>query len=178
MSKYTFDDQGDPHETHEPAEQPDADGSEAITPPARTPAPSVIQAASFRCTTCGYDLSGSAVGSTCPECNTPIGDSLRSGKADTTQNVSGYAIASLVMGILSIMACFFYGVPSFVLGVLGLGVNVAAKRQVRRGEAGGSTEGLATAGLVCSIIGLVTSLVWIGLLSIFVFGALLAAAQP
>lgn len=55
-----------------------------------------------RCARCGYDLSGSPVGGSCPECGTAVQASLRSGAADTG-NAAG--VISLVLGIIGVTAC-------------------------------------------------------------------------
>ena len=61
----------------------------------------------------------------------------------------GKAIAGLVLGILSIPASIFplFGLP---MGVLGIVYSVKGMKQ---------SEGMAVAGLVCSIIGLILTLI-------------------
>jgi len=66
-----------------------------------------IDSTEFRCAQCGYDVSGSVVGGTCPECGKPVGDSLREfAKGDKS---SGSATAAMVLGILSLTACPMLG---------------------------------------------------------------------
>ena len=78
-----------------------------------------------------------------------------SGGAPTARN-SGLSIASLVLGIVSIPAALtvwigaICGVLAIVLGAIGL-------RQARAGRAG--RRGLALAGLIAGVIGLVLSVV-------------------
>lgn len=59
------------------------------------------------------------------------------------------AILALVFGILSILTCCCYGVVSIILGIVGIVMAVLAKK-----ENMGQFPGMAIAGLVCSIIGI------------------------
>lgn len=116
------------------------------------PSSSAYEAAprySVRCVRCGYDLVGLTVGSYCPECGHQVG---LGGGVDA--QTSGFAIASLVMGILSLISCSFYGVPALLFGPLAIWFAAKAKAQVRRGESSASSLGLASAGKVTGIIGL------------------------
>ncbi len=60
------------------------------------------------------------------------------------------AILGLVFGILSILACCFWYI-ALILGIVGLVCSIASKKH--------SKTGLATAGIVCSIIGIVLCIV-------------------
>ncbi len=60
------------------------------------------------------------------------------------------AVVSLVMGILSIVMCCCYGIGA-IFGIPGLICAILSKKKAK--------SGLATAGLVCSIIGLVLSVI-------------------
>ena len=62
-------------------------------------------------------------------------------------NKHGYAIASLVLGILSVVFSCCYGI-GFILGVVGLVLAILARKS-------GNKEGVCTAGIILSIIGLV-----------------------
>lgn len=78
---------------------------------------------------------------------------------------SGYAIASLVLGILSFFCCGpLCSIPAILLGHLALG-------QVRRKEIPESNRSLALAG---AIIGYVNLAVWI--LFVLIYGAIIAIA--
>ena len=66
------------------------------------------------------------------------------------QPTNGMAVASLVLGILSILL-FFTVVPPFILG--GLGVIFGIIGLTKAGQ-GAPNKGLAIAGLVCGAIGL------------------------
>ena len=62
---------------------------------------------------------------------------------------SGSATASLVLGILSLICVFFgYGaILGLVLGIIGVALGAKARKE--------SQTGMATAGFVCSLIGLI-----------------------
>ena len=67
---------------------------------------------------------------------------------------NGMAVASLVLGIASLLACFagVGAIVGLVLGIVGLVLAINAKKKMPTVQ-----SGLATAGMVCSIIGLVIS---------------------
>lgn len=72
------------------------------------------------------------------------------------QKTSGMAIASLVTGILSIFPCCSIG----ILGVLGIVFGILARKNI---EASNGTEkglGLARAGLICGVVGLVLTVIY------------------
>lgn len=60
---------------------------------------------------------------------------------------NGYAIASLVLGIVSIVFSFFLQWLGLIIGIVGIVLAVVAKKK--------NPTGMATAGLVLSIIGTV-----------------------
>ena len=65
-------------------------------------------------------------------------------------------VASLVLGIISLLiAIFTVGVYGWVAGIIGI-IGIILGALGRKNEKG---RGLATAGLVCSIIGLVLCLI-------------------
>ena len=64
---------------------------------------------------------------------------------NTTNN--GKAIASLVLGILSIVLAFLYWWVGLIGGIVGIVLGVQARKE--------NPSSLATAGFVCSIIGVV-----------------------
>lgn len=117
----------------------------------------------FRCASCGYVIRGVAVDALCPECGTPVLHSVGGAKP-----TSGSAIAALVLGIVSILGCTAYGVPSLVCGPLAIYFAVRARKQIAAGTVGPNSAGLATAGLVCGIIGsTLAALVLLALLAMF-----------
>ena len=62
-------------------------------------------------------------------------------------NKHGYAVASLVLGIVSIVFCCCWYI-GLICGIVGLVLAIMAKKN-------GNTEGICKAGLVLSIIGVV-----------------------
>ena len=80
-------------------------------------------------------------------------------------NASGVQIASLVLGIISIVFGCCYGLPSIILGVIGLICAIIGNKE--------NKHGIGTAGLVCSIIGIIAGICWL-LFYIFYIGALVS----
>jgi hypothetical protein len=119
---------------------------------------------SVYCVQCGYNLTGVAIGSTCPECGRTVAPSFHGQMLPT----SGKAIASLVLGICSIPACVLYGIPAVICGGLAIFFAQKTKGQVESGQAGISSKNMATAGLVCGIIGLCLGLVYVIGIAVFV----------
>jgi hypothetical protein len=78
---------------------------------------------------------------------------------------SGKAIAALVLGIASLMVCYV----GFIAGILGIVFALLAKRDIDR--EGFEGRGLATAGLVCGIIGTVLQLALDGLILVAVLAS-------
>ena len=68
-------------------------------------------------------------------------------------------IASLVLGILSLVVVWFgYGtLIALVLSIIGIVLGVGARKELAPDQG----RGLATAGMICSIIGLVLSTLWL-----------------
>ncbi len=86
---------------------------------------------------------------------------------------SGFAIASLVLGILALLNCWipFVGVVGLVLGVVGLVFGIVSLVRVGRHLASG--KGMAIAGTICSSFAIVVAL----LMSIFSFMLLEAVVK-
>lgn len=126
--------------------------------------PRHVTPTSVFCVQCGYNLTGVAIGSTCPECGRTVAPSFHGQMLPT----SGKAIASLVLGICSIVGCVFYGIPSLICGPLAIIFALMAKRQVADAKAGGSSAGMATAGLVCGIVGLCLVLITIAIVILII----------
>lgn len=72
------------------------------------------------------------------------------------------ATAALILGILSIVTNLFSGFIGMILGVIGIVFGVRGRRDPEK-------AGMATAGIVCSVIGLVVGLV-ATVLSLFFLG--------
>lgn len=112
-----------------------------------------IAASSFRCVSCGYDLTGTAVGGECPECGMNVADSLRAGTEKL--QTSGKAKTCMIMGILSLV---IFG-PVF--GPIAIIYYFAAKKQLKTGAYSDASRTMAKAGLVMGIIATVFGTLWI-----------------
>ena len=64
---------------------------------------------------------------------------------------NGLQIAGLVCGILAIVSCWCYGIVGIILGIVGLICSILGNKK-------GKT-GLGTAALICSIVGIILSVV-------------------
>jgi hypothetical protein len=106
-----------------------------------------------RCPDCGRELVipglGEAVGFVDELTPTPY----KGGAAKT----SGMAIASLVLGLMSLLCSLFTGIPAIILGVLGL-------RDVERSQGLRTGKGLAIAGIVLGSFGCLLFLISFALL--------------
>jgi len=71
---------------------------------------------------------------------------------------SGMAIASMVCGILSITCTGFLGI---VLGPTALGLGIASRKAITGSNGWKKGEGMATAGIVTGVIGIVLSIVYL-----------------
>lgn len=80
------------------------------------------------------------------------------------QQRNGFGIASMVLGILSVVLFFIPGLP-VVLGVLAIVFAVLGRKRVTRGEA--NNGGMAIAGLVTGIIGLLIGIVVVIVIAFF-----------
>lgn len=68
------------------------------------------------------------------------------------QGANGLQITSLVLGIISIPVCCCYGIPSIVLGLIGLILGIIGQKK-------NPGNGVGVAGIICSIIGLLLGIV-------------------
>ena len=80
--------------------------------------------------------------------------------AMTTES-NGFAVAALVLGILSLVLFFTIWIP-FLLGVLA--IVFGALGISRANKIGGKQKGLAIAGLVCGAVGMVIAVLFIVLI--------------
>lgn len=73
---------------------------------------------------------------------------------ETNSSAKNKAIASLVLGIVSLVLAWFgyAAIVSIVLSIVGIVLAIGARKELPPENAG-----MATAGMVCSIIGLVLS---------------------
>lgn len=97
----------------------------------------------------------------CPECGAPVWGSNR------IPPTSGYAVTSLVLGILAgasvLLFCVFWPF-AFIFGVLAVVFGEIGARQVKRGVRGGGSYGMALAGRICGWIGIVVGIGFTALL--------------
>jgi len=158
----TPDDQLDPYDLEpDTTSEPSQDAQPTAARPAPTPAHTGIASTQIVCTQCGYNLTGVAIGATCPECGAAVDPSL----AATTKPLSGLAITSMVLGIISVVSstagCFcmgpFVGLPC---GVIGLVFYFMARPAIREARVSPGSSGMNTAGLVTSIIGTAIGLIF------------------
>ncbi|MCH8822859.1 MAG: DUF4190 domain-containing protein [Planctomycetes bacterium] len=105
--------------------------------------PPPINPAGFSCIECGYDVSGTPVGGTCPECGKSVEDSLRA--VQYADKSCSYATASMIFGILSLVACV-------VLGPVAIFSYYTAKKEMAVGGYSKSSHTMAKAGLIMGII--------------------------
>jgi hypothetical protein len=115
----------------------------------------------IKCTACGYDLTGVTLGTACPECGMLVTASYQ---ASVSRKSCGQAIASMVLGIVSIMLCMCYGIPSLICGPLAIIFWYCCKDAIAAGEFAPASRGMATAGLVCGMIGTVLGLIPVGMI--------------
>ncbi|MFT5423018.1 MAG: hypothetical protein ACI89L_000791 [Phycisphaerales bacterium] len=126
--------------------------------PPRTPTPQIIP-----CIGCGYNMFGLSVGQHCPECGRPV--MLGASNYAT----SGKAIASMVLGILSIIGCVAYGLPGVILGGLAVIFARLARKDIVAGRVSPTSQGFATAGFVCGLIGLILGGIFLAAMGLVVF---------
>jgi len=107
--------------------------------------PGSVGSTKITCHVCGYDLSGSAVGGVCPECGTPVQQSLRPAMSSTSGE-SGTAMTCMILGILSIVVCG-------ICGPIAIGLASKARREINMGLPGPSSETYVKAGLITGWIG-------------------------
>ena len=75
------------------------------------------------------------------------------------QQSNGMAVASLVLGIVSLIL-FFSVVPPFILGGLAVLFGILG---LSKAEQGAPNKGMAIAGLVCGAVGIVAAIAFIAL---------------
>ena len=136
-------------------------------PPQPTERPLISGDAEIPCLRCGFDLRGIQLGGNCPECGGVVN------QVATTGGGSGRAIASMVLGIVSIVTCMAYGVIGLPCGIIAVYLAPKARIAVQEGTAPPSSLGMAKAGKVCGIIGIVlngiTILYLVGAIAFFAF---------
>lgn len=145
----------------DPEQAPEFDPSYELAETPATPPPRPSAGPSYvavPCTHCGYNLTGVAIGGNCPECGAMVDNSLYAAGAAPA---NGMAITSMVIGILAVsgMCCC----PTGYLGIVGLIFGLVAKGQLATGAYNNASKGMATAGIICSSIGLGLAVLWTAL---------------
>jgi hypothetical protein len=95
--------------------------------------------------------------------------------APAAGRTDGMAITALILGIVAIPGAFFYGVPGIILGALAITFGLVARGRIRRsgGMVGGS--GMATAGWILGICGVVIGIAFIAFLVVLTIGVMQAS---
>lgn len=91
----------------------------------------------------------------CPECGALVWEQRHE------PPTSGFAIASLVLGILSIVTCIGIGPLTIVPAAVSIIFGEIASRQHKRHQRAGATFGMALAGRICAWIGMVIGLAFV-----------------
>ncbi len=159
----------DPPGHDEPPEAPESltpTGPPAPSAPPAPPRPRAVQSTAIVCTACGYNLTGVAIGGTCPECGSTVDPSLSA----THRPTSGLAIASMVLGICSVvttpLVCVcvgpIFGIPC---GIAGMICWHLARKPIREGRVSPGSRGIHVAGLITNLVGLGMGLIIVGLVA-------------
>ncbi len=94
----------------------------------------------------------------------------------STQNGDGgelpYAVATLVLGIISIIGCTTYGIVGMICGIIAVSLHSKDRKMYNSNRAYfEKSYKVANAGNVCAIIGIVLSSIGLVLLFILIAGA-------
>lgn len=81
---------------------------------------------------------------------------------------AGKAVASLVLGIVSIPTCILYGLPAIICGILAVVFQKQAMQQIYNGERNPNSLGMAKAGMICGYVGLGLGVTYILLLIVVI----------
>jgi len=150
---YDYDPTTPPPPPQPPGQAPPPHG-QGYPPPAPNPQGSYTNRS---CIYCGYNLTGLQPGGTCPECGTPLPQPFNPSNNLPT---NGMAVTAMVMGICSIPACFFYGVPGVIFGAIGLVLVRIARKQMEKDAFAQASHGFNQAGFICSLVGLILGLLY------------------
>jgi len=121
------------------------------------------------CVECGYDLSGSPVGGNCPECGTPVKNSLvPSRTASTGASTSGAAMVCMILGIVGIVGCQ-------LTAPFAIGYYYKAKREIDSGLVDPGAITYAKTGLILGWFGVVLLLLQVTCMG-FYYAMLVATA--
>ena len=91
-----------------------------------------------------------------------------------TEGELPYAVATLVLGILSILGCFTYGIVGLICGIIAVSLHAKDKRTYNQNKVYyDKSYKVANAGNICAIIGLVLSAIGFLFLVLFILGVAL-----
>jgi uncharacterized protein DUF4190 len=82
----------------------------------------------------------------------------------------GSAIAALVVGLIAPFGALFYGLPGIILGTVALFLGLGARRRIKRSGGALGGGGMALAGWIVGLVGIVMGLLW----GLFLMGLYLA----
>ena len=116
--------------------------------------PNAVVDSRITCITCGYDLSGSPLGGVCPECGTPVHESLPLSRAGSSASTSGTAVTCMILGIISIVS------GCGIIGPIAVWLYYRHLDEARRGQSDSTSMAMAKAGMICG---------WIGFFLVFCF---------
>ena len=74
--------------------------------------------------------------------------------------VEGIAIAALVVGLVSVIGAFFDGVPGVIMGLVAIFLGLRARGRIKRSNGALGGGGLALAGWIAGVCGLVIGAVF------------------
>jgi hypothetical protein len=107
------------------------------------------------CVKCGYNLTGVAVGSGCPECGEPMESSIQAiARPGITPPTAGAAITAMVLGITGLafmLGCGFFALPLPILAVV---FGHVARAKIARSAGTMQGAGMAMSGLIMGYVGI------------------------
>lgn len=113
------------------------------------------------CTNCGKEIDDKAV--VCPHCGVATDNYVELEKvAEPTKKVNGLGIAGFVVGLSSLA----FGIYLLIACIVGLVLSIIA---VKNKPKCGKCNGLATAGLIISIVSMALWTLWWGMMFKFIF---------
>ena len=92
-----------------------------------------------------------------PSIAAPVPPGYGMSPAPGPQRTNGLAVASLVLGIAGFVSCAVAAIPGLITGII-------ARKQIREAQGAESGEGLATAGIITSIVALVLVIGFVGVI--------------
>lgn len=121
------------------------------------------------CQQCGYNLTGVAIGGACPECGAHVAPNF----AGLARPTNGYAIASIILGIVSIPGCMCYGILGLICGSLAVIFAYIADKQIATGAFADGSKTITLIGKVCGFVGVTLSVLLLGFYIVIIVIAML-----